>query len=493
MASVGSLSFLFKLQLDVLYPVIVFFLPPPRLESGGPPALRMNLYASGGAPSQRGPYASRPPSVPVVDSSAAAGYPQRYMGAPTGEGPGGGAPNPPSWGPSGSMDYQHRESLGLPSLGSSGAPHNAMGPPGAPSYATGGVGAAPHSGVWSSPFGYAGGEGSRESEKGGPPGGGGPLGAPVGGPSVGPEQQVMNMVLHSVAENLTSEAGKQVSLLQQRFPRFLLSLRPFFSVSQGYVFLRLRQLLFPFAALLATSSSPRVFTPASDISNAAAAARTPERDMYIPLMALTTFVLLVCIQTGTQGGFYPELMGSTLSLSLLLLLFEVGACKLVFYITGACAAAALDLLCFCGYKYVHVALLLLLRLGLDLLWGPPIAWWAPLPSDATAAGVQEDDVSAAAAAAAAAASGGGGAPQKQRAPYLVFVSSFIYLSLCVAAEVYVLLKRAQAASQDNSSAPYGAQGTFPSRGPCATYALLLAAAVQVPLCWFLLPCKVFSM
>ncbi|KAL8451324.1 hypothetical protein Emed_002052 [Eimeria media] len=415
------------------------------------------------------------------------------MGAPTAGGPLGGAPNPASWGPSGSMDYQHRESLGAPSLGSSGAPHNAMGPPGAPSYATGGVGAAPHAGVWSSPFGYAGGEGSGEGEKGGPPGGGGaPLGAPAGGGPVSPEQQVMNMVLHSVADNLTSEAGKQVSLLQQRFPRFLLSLRPFFSVSQGYVFLRLRQLLFPFGALLASSSSPRAFTPASDISNATAAARTPERDMYIPLMALTTFVLLVCIQTGTQGGFYPELMGSTLSLSLLLLLFEVGACKLVFYITGACAAAALDLLCFCGYKYVHVALLLLLRLALDLLWGPPIAWWAPLPSDAAAAaaaaaGMQEGDVAAAAAAAA------GGAPHKQRAPYLLFVSSFIYLSLCVAAEVYVLLKRAQAASHDNSSAPYGSQGAFSSRGPCASYALLLAAAVQVPLCWFLLPCKVFSM
>ncbi|KAL8273507.1 hypothetical protein Esti_002573 [Eimeria stiedai] len=450
----------------------------------------MNLYASGGAPSQRGPYASRPPSVPLVESAAAAGYPQRYMGAPTGGEPPGGSPNPTSWGPSKGMEYQHRESSGAPPLWSSGAPHNAMGPPGAPSYAT--AAAAPQGAVWSSPFGFAGGEGSEESEKGGAFGAGDPLGAPVGGGGpVGPEQQVMNMVLHSVADNLTSQAGKQVSLLQQRFPRFLLSLRPYFSVSQGYVLLRLRQLLFPFAALLAASSSPRVFTAASDISNAAAAARTPERDMYIPLMALTTFVLLVCIQTGTQGGFYPELMGSTLSLSVLLLLFEVGALKLVFYFTGACAAAALDLLCFCGYKYVHVALLLLLRLGLDLLWGPPIAWWAPLATDAAAGALQEGEVSAAAAA------GGGGVPQKQRAPYLVFLSSFIYLSLCVAAEVYVLLKRAQAASHDNSSAPYGAHGAFSSRGPCAAYALLLAAAVQVPLCWFLLPssprcCRCFA-
>ncbi|KAL8429818.1 hypothetical protein ACSSS7_006316 [Eimeria intestinalis] len=419
------------------------------------------------------------------------------MGAP----PTGGAPPgaPTSWGPSGSMHYHHRESLGPPSVGSSsGAPHTTMGPPpGSPSYtpavAAAAAAAAPQPGVWISPFGFAGGDGSGDGgDKGGSQGGEAPLITPVGGGApVSPEQQVMNMVLHSVADNLSTQAGKQVSLLQQRFPTFLLSLRPYFSVSQGYVFHRLRQLLFPFAALLSTSSSPRVFTAASDISNTTAAARTPERDMYIPLMALTTFVLLVCIQTGTQGGFYPELMGSTLSLSLLLLLFEVGALKLVFYVTGACAAAALDLLCFCGYKYVHVALLLLLRLSLDLAWGPPLAWWAPLPTtDATAAtaAMQEGD----AIAATAGAAGVGGSPHKQRGPYLVFVSSFLYLSLCVAAEVYVLLKRAQAASHDNSSAPYGARGALSSRGPCAGYALLLAAAVQVPLCWFLLPCKVFS-
>ncbi|KAL8424876.1 hypothetical protein Efla_002995 [Eimeria flavescens] len=444
----------------------------------------MNLYPSGGAPSQRGPYATRPPSLPLAEA-ASAGYPQGYVGAPGSAA--GGAPaaarGPASWSSSSSMDYPPRGSLG-------GAPPMAGGGP--PGYAPG----APQAGVWSSPFGFS-----------GEPGGEGGTGAPQGAPQSEsrPEQQVMNMVLHSVADNLTAQAGKQVSLLQQRFPRFLLSLKPYFSVSQAYVCMRLGQLLFPFAALLSSSSSPRAYTAASDISNAAAAAHTPERDMYLPLMALTTFVLLVCIQTGTQGGFYPELLGSTLSVSLLLLLGEVGALKLVLYITGACPAAALDLLCFCGYKFVHVTLLLLLRLGLDLLGGPPIAWWGPPPSAsseaAAAAAPPLDDPQAAAAAAAAGGReggwGGGEGQRKQRGggPHVFFVCSFVYLSACAAAELLLLLRRARAADKDASSAPYEAHAAAAGRGRGhgASYVLLVAALLQIPLCWFLLPCKFLSM
>lgn len=410
----------------------------------------MNLHPRGGGPSQRSPYVARPSSVPMADLGVA-GYSQGYPAAPN---PGGPEGSPGSWVGSGNMEYRQRISMGEPAVGASGAP-------GAP-YTSG----PPQGGVWSSPFGFT---GSSPVE-----GATADAGAPVGAPSKGttPEQQIMNMVLHSVADNLTSQAEKHVSLLQQRFPSFLLSLRPYFSVSQGYVFMRLCQLLFPFRSLFCGSPSSRgAAVAASDISNTTAVASSPERDMYIPLMSLTTFVLLVCIQTGTQGGFYPELLGSTLSLSLLLLLGEVGALKLVLYITGASAAAAADLLCFCGYKYVHVALLLLLRLSMDLFGGPPLVSAGPRLDS----GIAPEGVEAAAAAG-------------EKRP-LLFICCFVYLSCCAAAELFVLLKRADAAGKDASTAYL--QGG-PLRGPCASYVIAVAAAMQIPLCWFLLPCKVFS-
>lgn len=279
------------------------------------------------------------------------------------------------------------------------------------------------------------------------------------------------MVLHSVADNLTVQAEKHVSMLQQQFPSFLLSLRPYFSVSQSYVRLRLGQLLFPFRALFMKDSSSRMTVAASsDISSGASAPYTPERDLYIPLMALTTFVLLVGIQTGTQGTFYPELLGSTFSLALCLLLGEVGLLKLVLYITGAASAAAADLLCFCGYKYVNVALLLLLRILLDALEA----------SRASANAVSADEFSSEEPAAAAAAA---------NSRPLLFICLFVYLSCCAAAELFVLLKRSDAAGKE-ARAAYLQGGT--ARGSCASYVIAITACMQIPLCWFLLPCKVFS-
>ncbi|OEH78043.1 protein YIF1A [Cyclospora cayetanensis] len=433
----------------------------------------MNAQLRGGGPSQRGTFASRPPSGPMADAPSV-GYAQGYVGgAGSSEGPLSAVPGS-SWGPNESAEYRPSRDAGRGAF--MGGPPGGGAPMGH-SYAP----AKPSAGVWSSPFGNSGLPGSSEGPSAGAEASAaGFSSAPKGATA---EQQVMNLVLHSVADNLTSQAEKHVSMLQQRFPSFLLSLRPYFSVSQGYVFMRLCRLLFPFRALFWGPPSARAFgAVASDISTGTAAGHTPERDLYIPLMALTTFVLLTGIESGLKGGFYPELLGSTLSLSLVLLLAEMGALKLTLYATGASSAAATDILCFCGYKYVHVALLLVLRVSIDLMEGPRFysvgAPWGnppvvPAEVDPAAALATEEPPAAIA----------------PRRASLLFISCFAYFSTCAAGELFMLLKRADVAGKD-ANAAYLQGGSL--RGPCASYVIAVAALLQIPLCWFLLPCKVFS-
>lgn len=337
--------------------------------------------------------------------------------------------------------------------------------------------------VWSSPFGNAEVGGSQglptlASAGDGSANACAPSSAPGSDGSTDMQKQVVNMVLTTVADNISTQAATQVSQLQRRFPSALKTLRPYFSVSHGYVLQRLRQLLFPFAAALGRHRRQKLQHTNSDISKFDGVPQlVTNRDLYIPLMALVTYVLLVGVVKGAEGLFHPEVLSGTASVALLLLLLEVAILKAVVYLTNTSAVATFDLLSFCGYKYVYLVMLLILKIALVAL---PAELTSSVPGDS-----QRVDSSARSDASE------GKADLTGKASYngarIGFTIAFLYFAACAAVEFLVLLQSAEAADKE-ARAPSWQQ----SQGGWCRKVLTAAALLQIPLCWFLLPCKVFG-
>jgi len=131
----------------------------------------------------------------------------------------------------------------------------------------------------------------------------------------------------------------------------------YFAVTNGYVLRKLLLVLFPFRhrswrrrQLVGDDGdgAPGEFLPPREDVNAP--------DLYIPVMAFVTYVLLVAFVHGTQARFRPDLMASTGTLGVVVLGLEVLAIKLCLYLVNARPVAWLDIVAFRGYKFVGVVL-----------------------------------------------------------------------------------------------------------------------------------------
>lgn len=78
-------------------------------------------------------------------------------------------------------------------------------------------------------------------------------------------------------------------------------------------------------------------------------------DMYIPVMALVTYILLTSVLAGFRGNFHPELLGSTTTTAIAVILFEILCLKLAMYILSINNdSQLLDLVAYSGYKFVGI-------------------------------------------------------------------------------------------------------------------------------------------
>ncbi|NXI35484.1 YF1BB protein, partial [Galbula dea] len=83
-------------------------------------------------------------------------------------------------------------------------------------------------------------------------------------------------------------------------------------------------------------------------------------DLYIPVMAFITYILVAGLALGTQNRFSPDSLGLQASSALAWLIVEVLAALLSLYIvTANTDLTTIDLLAFAGYKYVGMILGLL--------------------------------------------------------------------------------------------------------------------------------------
>lgn len=125
--------------------------------------------------------------------------------------------------------------------------------------------------------------------------------------------------------------------------------KQYFQVSNQFVVGKLRCLLFPFGSRswkrvcqVNDDGSETYFPPRQDLN---------APDLYIPLMAIFTYIVTVGFMAGTEGHFSPKVISSALSACSVAVLLELLVLKLVLYIIS-CPVPIFDLLALISYKFV---------------------------------------------------------------------------------------------------------------------------------------------
>ncbi|KAG0202803.1 hypothetical protein BGX28_004784 [Mortierella sp. GBA30] len=142
------------------------------------------------------------------------------------------------------------------------------------------------------------------------------------------------------------------------------ALQPYFNVSNSYVVNKLRLLIFPWRHKLWTRVLKRSETTGESIGYLPPRDDLNAPDMYIPVMAFVTYVLLIGISEGTENRFRPEILGPTASSAMAVVLLEFVMIKLCIYLLNITSEVPiLDLVAYSGYKFVGIIVSIIVRLS----------------------------------------------------------------------------------------------------------------------------------
>ncbi|OII71287.1 uncharacterized protein cubi_01762 [Cryptosporidium ubiquitum] len=247
-------------------------------------------------------------------------------------------------------------------------------------------------------------------------------------------QLVMGIVSNTVKET-TGLNSEKISQLQLWFPQTIASLRSHFAVSHEYVLKKIFLIICPFITFFTQSKKPFSYENHTSISSNAndggACLPTLFSDLYIPLMGFITYVLADGVINGVFSQFNPQILGSTATFSIVLLITEIILFQLVAYIFSARVLSTLDLISTLGYKYTSIVLcdFVLLSTG----------------------GIKTH----------------------------VFWGLFIYFSISSSLLVYMMLKVISTQSFSNQFSMIQQSGL--------TIVIFISSLAQIPLCWILLP------
>ncbi|TKA22861.1 hypothetical protein B0A50_07761 [Salinomyces thailandicus] len=193
-----------------------------------------------------------------------------------------------------------------------------------------------------------------------PPAGGMPPGGQPGGAGGG---YTPHPAFGGFINDPTTQMGLQMGqsamkvgsdYVEQNFNRYvsISQLKHYFNVSNSYVLTKLGIVLFPWRhrpwsrQQSPTSTTPTFLPPRSDPNSP---------DLYIPLMSLTTYILLSTLLAGLNGSFEPQLLGLTFSNASLILVLEILVLWAGKYFLSITSEGTLfDLLAYSGYKFVGV-------------------------------------------------------------------------------------------------------------------------------------------
>lgn len=135
------------------------------------------------------------------------------------------------------------------------------------------------------------------------------------------------------------------------------ALKYYFAVDTDYVVGKLALLLFPF-----THSDWSIKYEQDSPLQPRYERNAP--DMYIPTMAYLTYVVVAGLALGTQERFTPEQLGILASSALAWGIIELLVHTVTLYVMNMdTSLRTLDLLAYCGYKYVGINFALLVSLA----------------------------------------------------------------------------------------------------------------------------------
>ncbi|RYP58806.1 hypothetical protein DL770_010351 [Monosporascus sp. CRB-9-2] len=132
------------------------------------------------------------------------------------------------------------------------------------------------------------------------------------------------------------------------------ALKHYFNVSNKYVVNKLILVLFPWRhkpwsrkQTVGPNGQEGWYLPPRDDINSP--------DMYIPVMALVTYILLSTLLAGLRGQFQPELLGYTASKAGVVVVLELLVLKLgSYFLSISNESQLLDLVAYAGYKFVGI-------------------------------------------------------------------------------------------------------------------------------------------
>ncbi|KAI1320424.1 YIF1-domain-containing protein [Xylariaceae sp. FL0255] len=166
-----------------------------------------------------------------------------------------------------------------------------------------------------------------------------------------------NFINDPMAAQFVGQVGQNAfKHVEQNMNRWvnLSALKHYFNVTNGYVVNKLFLVLFPWRhkpwsrkqAPGPNGQDAWYLPPRDDVNSP---------DMYIPVMAVVTYVLLSTLLAGLRGQFQPELLASTLSTAIGSIFVEILLLRLGCYFLGISnTSQILDLLAYSGYKFVGI-------------------------------------------------------------------------------------------------------------------------------------------
>ncbi|KAI0125193.1 YIF1-domain-containing protein [Xylariales sp. AK1849] len=179
-----------------------------------------------------------------------------------------------------------------------------------------------------------------------------------GGNMFGQYGNFMNDPTAQIAASMGQNAFKHgQEYLEQKASRWgfnFSALKHYFNVTNSYVVNKLFLVLFPWRhkpwsrkQTVGPNGQEGWYLPPRDDINSP--------DMYIPVMALVTYVLLSTLLAGLRGQFQPDLIGSTAFLAGLVVLFEIAFLRLgCYFLSISNQSQLLELVAYSGYKFVGV-------------------------------------------------------------------------------------------------------------------------------------------
>lgn len=177
------------------------------------------------------------------------------------------------------------------------------------------------------------------------------------GPQIFQDPMVANMAMQ-YGQSIASQGREYVDKKLEKYISTS-QIKYYFAVDTHYVMKKLQLLLFPYTH---TDWSVRFEqdTPVQPRHEVNAP------DLYIPLMAVVTYILVAGLCLGLQKRFSPDVLGMQASSALVWLVLEIFLILATLYVTAIQThIKTLDLLAFSSYKYVGMIVSLLSGLVMD--------------------------------------------------------------------------------------------------------------------------------